>query len=622
MAVESTSWTAEQDSVIRADPAARILVDAGPGTGKTATACARVAWLMKSARLEPSEIWLVSFTRTAVREIRDRIASYCGGVDKVAGMRIATIDAHAWAINSGFDEGATLSGTFDDNIANVITLLQQHAGVFEYLDSVRHFVVDEAQDVVGLRCELLLEMINALPPSCGVSVFSDEAQAIYGFAEDANETNVDGHLPEKIREYMPDFQHLNLSTVHRTSDPKLKKVFADGRSLLRSKRGKGAKKLEGVKQLVESTNHGAVGVYHDDIKLVPENAADAFLLFRRRGEALSATGYLGTRAHRVRMSGLPICVDGRIASIFWDWTESFIDEPTFTGRYRERIGGTAAASLWQTLVGLFGPSASRLSVARMVSRLSSGSPPLELVLPDFGSSSGPMVGTIHGAKGREAAEVRLYVPPEPWGNPDDEKLEEEARIIFVGATRAKRTLKIGKGASRVVPRRLEPSGRAYSPYHYGDARANVEVGAARDLDAAGLVGKKFFASSRDAQAAQELVMTSCNTLVELEASSAGASMDWRFRVSLAEDPDNRVLCFLATGLNGDLFAIARVVDGLVNKNRKKPPLEFKHFRSYGVRTLVLSADDPVRETLHSPWRDSGVMAAPMALGYSMCYFRY
>jgi hypothetical protein len=622
MTVESTTWTSEQNAVIRAEPGARILVDAGPGTGKTATACARVAWLMKSARLEPSEIWLVSFTRTAVREIRNRIAGYCGGVDKVAGMRIATIDAHAWAINSGFNEAVSLSGMFDDNIANVIALLQQHAGVFEYLNSVKHFVVDEAQDVVGIRCELLLEMINALPPSCGVSVFSDEAQAIYGFAEDADETGVDGHLPEKIREYMPDFQCLNLSTVHRTSDPKLRKVFADGRSLLRSKRGKGAKQLAGVKELVESTNHGVVGVYHSDVPSVPENASDAFLLFRRRGEALSATGYLGVRAHRVRMSGLPICVDGRIASIFWDWTEPFMDEPTFAGRYRERVAGTDATALWRTLVHLFGPSASRLSVTKMVSRLSSGSPPLELVLPDFGSGSGPMVGTIHGAKGREASEVRLYVPPEPWGDPDDETLEEEARIIFVGATRAKHTLKIGKGASRVVPRRLEPSGRAYSPYHYGTARANVEVGAARDLDAAGLVGRACFAASRDAQAAQQLVMTSCSTLVELKASSAGATMDWRYRISLAEDPEDRAICFLATGVNGDLFAIARVVDELVRQNRKKPPLEFQYFRSYGVRTLVLSQDDPIRETLHSPWRDSGVVAAPMVLGYPMCYFRY
>jgi hypothetical protein len=117
-------------------------------------------------------------------------------------------------------------------------------------------------------------------------------------------------------------------------------------------------------------------------------------------------------------------------------------------------------------------------------------------------------------------------------------------------------------------------------------------------------------------------MTSCSTLVELKASSAGATMDWRYRISLAEDPEDRAICFLATGVNGDLFAIARVVDELVRQNRKKPPLEFQYFRSYGVRTLVLSQDDPIRETLHSPWRDSGVVAAPMVLGYPMCYFRY
>ena len=55
----------------------------------------------------------------------------------------------------------------------------------EYLESVEHLVVDEAQDIVGIRAELLVvEIIRKLSSSCGVTVFADEAQAIYGFADD------------------------------------------------------------------------------------------------------------------------------------------------------------------------------------------------------------------------------------------------------------------------------------------------------------------------------------------------------------------------------------------------------------------------------------------------------
>ena len=42
----------------------------------------------------------------------------------------------------------------------------------------------------------------------------------------------------------------------------------------------------------------------------------------------------------------------------------------------------------------------------------------------------------------------------------------------------------------------------------------------------------------------------------------------------------------------------------------------------GIRTLAVAPDDEVREQLHSPWRESGFVLAPMVLGYGMAYFRW
>jgi hypothetical protein len=36
--------------------------------------------------------------------------------------------------------------------------------------------------------------------------------------------------------------------------------------------------------------------------------------------------------------------------------------------------------------------------------------------------------------------------------------------------------------------------------------------------------------------------------------------------------------------------------------------------------MVLKPDDPIREALHAPWRDSGFLVAPLLLGYGMSYF--
>lgn len=99
----SVGWDDSQWDVIDSPPEDRLLVSAGPGTRKTAVACARVSHLVDQYGLEPSHIWLISFTQTAVREIRNRTATCLKDAGIAYTVKIATLDSHAWAIHSGFD---------------------------------------------------------------------------------------------------------------------------------------------------------------------------------------------------------------------------------------------------------------------------------------------------------------------------------------------------------------------------------------------------------------------------------------------------------------------------------------------------------------------------------------
>lgn len=224
LADDTLNWTPDQSSVIAALPTARLIVDAGPGTGKTATLCARIAWLIQSAGLEPGEIWIISFTRTAVAEIRNRVSSYLGASDAAHGIRVATIDSHAWAMNVGFTEVPVLSGSFDDNIRHVIEVIRSNEHAAEYIGSVRHLLIDEAQDVVGPRVEFVLELMHAMSPAAGVTVLCDEAQAIYEYTEDDAQQSLAGTLVDNIRQFMPEFEEKELTEIHRTGDPKLKEL--------------------------------------------------------------------------------------------------------------------------------------------------------------------------------------------------------------------------------------------------------------------------------------------------------------------------------------------------------------------------------------------------------------
>lgn len=78
-----------------------LAVEAGAGTGKTAVIAARVRWLLfdapQSYRIPPARLVLVTFTRAAERELRNRIereiAPIPGGFEALSLLHISTIDS-------------------------------------------------------------------------------------------------------------------------------------------------------------------------------------------------------------------------------------------------------------------------------------------------------------------------------------------------------------------------------------------------------------------------------------------------------------------------------------------------------------------------------------------------
>ncbi len=70
-----------------------IAVVAGPGTGKTKTLVARIAWLVEEQGVRPDEITAVTFTNQAALEMRQRLEARLGGRWAVGRMHIGTFHA-------------------------------------------------------------------------------------------------------------------------------------------------------------------------------------------------------------------------------------------------------------------------------------------------------------------------------------------------------------------------------------------------------------------------------------------------------------------------------------------------------------------------------------------------
>ena len=614
-------WDKSQRDVIDSPHQDRLLVGAGPGTGKTAVACGRVSHLIDLNGLESSRIWLISFTRTAVQEIRERIAAHLEDASAAYAVKIATLDSHAWSIHSGFDEGAQILGSYEENIERVLELVREDDSVAEYLEGIEHLVIDEAQDFVGIRSDLVIEIVRKLSPSCGVTVFADEAQAIYDFSddrEDPAEEHTKRSFPKRIRDGVAGvFQERELTTVHRTTSRRLLTIFSDTRRKVLTAAEEGTDRLTEIREEIIGLSHGKAPKI-DGAALA--ELEDAFILYRRRCDVLLTSSVLTKNGvvHRVRMSGLPVCLMPWIGAVLSEHTEPDINRNTFENLWADRLGGTSLAncevhSAWASLVRIAGRTETVLDLRLLRQRLGRKQPPTELCHSELGHR-GPIVGTIHASKGREVDTVHLMLPPATNKNSDH---NEEARVAFVGATRGRSRLLVGS-AYRQNASRVEASGRAYSlKTRENRPRAQVEVGRDFDISMEGLAGRTYFPNTSAVRTGQARICGLAEESVPLVAESDRSA---GFAYRLREDGQGECLAVLSNSVNTDLFAIADAVQSKIGGGRRRPPDKIRHLHLRGVRTVVLPPDAPECAALHEPWRSSGIMVAPLIQGYSTLFF--
>src|SRR5688572_6589465 len=115
--------TGEQRAIVALPSEARLLVTAGPGTGKTHTLIARIEGLVCRREAAPGQEMLVlSFTRAAVREIRTRCRKAGGDLDYV---HAATFDSFATRLLAELrPEGPWTEERYDGRIRCAVELLR------------------------------------------------------------------------------------------------------------------------------------------------------------------------------------------------------------------------------------------------------------------------------------------------------------------------------------------------------------------------------------------------------------------------------------------------------------------------------------------------------------------
>ena len=148
-----TGDEAQRKRIRHAPADARLLVEAGPGTGKTEMAAVRMAGLVRKG-LAPGQLLVLSFSRSAVRNLTDRLARLEGTddsiIEELRHVSIRTFDSWAFRmlrlLRNPLD--ALLARGHDDNIEKLTALFggRRREEIRELISrDRRHLIVDEFQ---------------------------------------------------------------------------------------------------------------------------------------------------------------------------------------------------------------------------------------------------------------------------------------------------------------------------------------------------------------------------------------------------------------------------------------------------------------------------------------------
>ncbi|KAF3465621.1 UvrD-helicase domain-containing protein [Streptomyces sp. Tu 3180] len=473
---DSPPLTDEQRAVVDLPWDTRLLVTAGAGSGKTHTVVRRLDALVgheaPEEALEAGEILVLSFSRAAVRELQDRIARHG---DRARRVRVQTFDSWAYRLLvQAYPDEEWAARSFDDRIRAATDAIEKGAVEASELGAPSHVVIDEAQDLVGDRRELVEALLDRFQRSCGFTVVGDSAQGIYGFqiedrTERAGETD---RFFTWLRESYDDLVELSLTENFRAKSPEARTALPLGSSLQKLAVSPGGQEATAEKLHAElrdrllglpSFGDLAGGFALDVLKTFPDTCA---ILTRDNRQALAVSELLHEHGveHALKRSLRDRPVPYWVAELLRR-TESL----TLTeGRFLELLAeiplpeGVEPQRCWRSLRAATRRTGRGLVDVAAVRRLvAEGRFPDELGDPE---TARLIVSTVHRAKGLEYDRVLLLSPPsvaELRKAHEDLDVPAEARALYVAMTRARQDLYPVTGPETSRIRRHRPSGRWY-----------------------------------------------------------------------------------------------------------------------------------------------------------------
>lgn len=442
-----------QEKIIKSAPNEKIIVDGGPGTGKTWTLIQKIVYMIDAQGISAEKILVFCFSRAAVEVVRSRIAQIakhdCQNID------IRTFDSFATYLLAFAKENLPELlpqnyklelQNYNERINQAISILKARKNILDSYNDGNIFV-DEVQDLVGVRAELVIELLKTIPKNCGFTLFGDSCQSLYDYlAENNKAVMTSENFYANIFQEFPKVKRYSLTVNHRQND-NLKNLIDSYREKLSEKNyGESLSVLENeIKPNLPPSNI--------KLKDFDQDAANEYLskgtlgiLTRTNGQALQISSWLWNNQieHSLQRNSRILNFGDWLAKIFYTYPNSTISESDFLARHLQVYPNSTketAIKRWNALANTQNEILPRYEVENLLKGVVNNAKDNILFEGSDNHEESITVSNIHRAKGKEFDSVILLSDVVNLNSNDN---ISEHKICYVGLTRAKNFISIAE----------------------------------------------------------------------------------------------------------------------------------------------------------------------------------
>ena len=591
------SYTEIQDSrcIIQAPIDSHIILNSGPGTGKTYTIIQRLIYILSGNLCPADEIYILCYTRSAKGVVERKIEQAVteGKIPPSAqNICVLTFDSYATYFLMEMKEQGVIKEDFSGYDYNERIRLFNRYISSEDFEGISYFIVDEIQDLVNERAEMVLNILKNL--ECGYLLAGDRCQSIYDYSADKDVMLDSVEFYKRAEKQFPEDMQRYEIIVNRRQCQELAEKSYDMRQVLLHK-SIGEQNSYAQEVMDSYSENIKIEKYIKSLSGTPSTSTA--IICRSNGEAEYISSVLcknGIRHTLNRGVNNTKPTPKWIADIFWDYCNDSISKKTFIERFAFRCGFKSDPEmLWQQLCKLSGSrDTSSIGISKLISVLN-----VPGNIPESFYEESPLltVSTIHKAKGSEFDRVIMI---NSKINHSD-KSAEEARVRYVALTRPKNQFVVMKKNvhyfNQPIPGRVIETGCLYS-------RQNtfckcITVGLSGDMDSNSFVSDSFDNSIE----LQEYISSNIRMYDNLTAvrSSEGnydIMHNGRNIGTLSDKMENELLAGIqSTDYKYNMpdrlenLYVSGITTELLTKFDKNVPLEFQKSRIvYGIQITGLA----------------------------------